>query len=86
MLEVTKVNTYGLVFHWKGSDASLKPLLLAAHQGEYSFTQVSSEEPEFRFETSSLYTLIHLTNGFTHLIPAIGMVSLWFYFFRIPVV
>lgn len=31
-LDVAKVNTYGLVFHWKGSDASLKPLMLTAHQ------------------------------------------------------
>ncbi|CDO73281.1 hypothetical protein BN946_scf185008.g43 [Trametes cinnabarina] len=31
-LGLTKVNTYGLVYHWKGSDSSLKPLLLAAHQ------------------------------------------------------
>ncbi|RDX54257.1 carboxypeptidase S [Lentinus brumalis] len=31
-LEVTKVNTWGLVYAWKGSDADLKPLLLAAHQ------------------------------------------------------
>ncbi|KDQ61781.1 hypothetical protein JAAARDRAFT_31262 [Jaapia argillacea MUCL 33604] len=31
-LELTKVNTYGLVYVWKGSDASFKPLLLAAHQ------------------------------------------------------
>ncbi|KAI0731172.1 carboxypeptidase S [Earliella scabrosa] len=31
-LELTKVNTYGLVYVWKGSDSSLKPLLLAAHQ------------------------------------------------------
>ncbi|KAJ7634095.1 hypothetical protein DFH06DRAFT_1100558 [Mycena polygramma] len=30
-LRVTKVNTYGLVFHWEGS-ASLQPLLLTAHQ------------------------------------------------------
>jgi len=32
-LEVTKVNTYGLVFHWQGSDVNLKPLLFASHQG-----------------------------------------------------
>ncbi|EGN91720.1 hypothetical protein SERLA73DRAFT_173383 [Serpula lacrymans var. lacrymans S7.3] len=32
-LKLTKVNTYGLLYEWKGSDASLKPLLLAAHQG-----------------------------------------------------
>ncbi|KAJ7077841.1 hypothetical protein B0H15DRAFT_861135 [Mycena belliarum] len=31
-LRVTKVNTYGLVFHWQGSEPLLKPLLLAAHQ------------------------------------------------------
>ncbi|CCM04782.1 uncharacterized protein FIBRA_06973 [Fibroporia radiculosa] len=31
-LELTKVNTYGLVYVWKGSDVSLKPLLLTAHQ------------------------------------------------------
>lgn len=32
-LTLTKVNTYGLLYEWKGSDDSLKPLLLAAHQG-----------------------------------------------------
>ncbi|GJE90960.1 carboxypeptidase S [Phanerochaete sordida] len=31
-LKLTKVNTYGLVYVWEGSDASLKPLLLTAHQ------------------------------------------------------
>ncbi|MCP8718733.1 MAG: M20 family metallopeptidase [Asgard group archaeon] len=31
-LEVTKVNTYGLVYSWKGTDKGLKPLLLTAHQ------------------------------------------------------
>jgi Gly-Xaa carboxypeptidase len=31
--KVTTVNTWGLVYHWQGSDDSLKPLLLAAHQG-----------------------------------------------------
>jgi len=32
-LTLTKVNTYGLLYEWKGADSSLKPLLLAAHQG-----------------------------------------------------
>ncbi|KAI3619693.1 gly-x carboxypeptidase [Moniliophthora roreri] len=32
-LDLQKVNTYGLLFEWAGSDTSLKPLLLAAHQG-----------------------------------------------------
>lgn len=31
-LELTKVNTYGLLYVWKGSDSALKPFLLAAHQ------------------------------------------------------
>ncbi|KZS94485.1 carboxypeptidase S, partial [Sistotremastrum niveocremeum HHB9708] len=31
-LKVTKVNTYGIVYHWQGTDKSLKPILLAAHQ------------------------------------------------------
>ena len=33
-LDLTKVNTYGLVYRWEGSDSTLKPLLLAAHQGK----------------------------------------------------
>ena len=32
-LTLTKVNTWGLLYEWEGSDPSLKPLLLAAHQG-----------------------------------------------------
>ncbi|KAJ7666310.1 hypothetical protein B0H17DRAFT_1090112 [Mycena rosella] len=31
-LDLRKVNTYGLLYEWTGSDASLKPVLLAAHQ------------------------------------------------------
>lgn len=31
-LEVHKVNTYGLVFYWKGSQPDLKPVMLTAHQ------------------------------------------------------
>jgi len=31
-LDITKVNTYGLVITWKGSDESLKPYLFMAHQ------------------------------------------------------
>lgn len=32
-LEVTKINTYGLIYVWKGTNSPLQPLLLAAHQG-----------------------------------------------------
>lgn len=31
-LELVKVNTYGLVYYWKGSDHKLKPVMLAGHQ------------------------------------------------------
>ncbi|KAG7095530.1 hypothetical protein E1B28_006267 [Marasmius oreades] len=31
-LELTKVNTYGLLYVWKGYDVALKPYILAAHQ------------------------------------------------------
>ncbi|ETW78965.1 Metallo peptidase M20 [Heterobasidion irregulare TC 32-1] len=31
-LAVTTVNTYALVYHWQGSEPSLKPILLTAHQ------------------------------------------------------
>ncbi|ODV98441.1 hypothetical protein PACTADRAFT_48207 [Pachysolen tannophilus NRRL Y-2460] len=31
-LKIEKVNTYGLVYTWEGSDSSLKPILLTAHQ------------------------------------------------------
>ena len=34
-LELTKVNTYGLIFVRKGSESVLKPLLLTAHQGSF---------------------------------------------------
>ncbi|KIJ48196.1 hypothetical protein M422DRAFT_162929 [Sphaerobolus stellatus SS14] len=33
-LTLLKVNTYGLVHDWQGSDSDLKPLLLTTHQGE----------------------------------------------------
>ena len=34
-LSLRKVNTYGLLYVWQGSDVSLKPVLLAAHQGQF---------------------------------------------------
>ncbi len=32
-LEVTKVNTYGIVLRWEGLDPFLYPVLITAHQG-----------------------------------------------------
>ncbi|KAK6454907.1 Gly-X carboxypeptidase [Scheffersomyces xylosifermentans] len=31
-ISIEKVNTWALVYHWKGSDSKLKPLMLTAHQ------------------------------------------------------
>lgn len=31
-LRLTRVNTYGLLYTWQGSDATLKPVVLMAHQ------------------------------------------------------
>ena len=31
-LELEKINTHGLVYTWKATDTTLKPLLLMAHQ------------------------------------------------------
>ena len=46
-LELTKVNTWGLVYEWRGSDEDLKPILLAAHQGVgcTSFLSLSLHDP-----------------------------------------
>ncbi|KAI0641939.1 carboxypeptidase S [Trametes meyenii] len=31
-LHVTKINTYGIVLHWQGSNRTLRPVLMTAHQ------------------------------------------------------
>jgi Gly-Xaa carboxypeptidase len=31
-LEVSVINKHALLFHWQGSDDSLKPILISAHQ------------------------------------------------------
>ena len=36
VLQLTKVNTYGLLYVWPGSNESLKPILLMAHQGTFT--------------------------------------------------
>lgn len=48
-LEVTKVNTYNMVLHWQGSDASLKPVLLTAHQGGYQSRSFSTSWADHTF-------------------------------------
>ncbi|TFK51770.1 carboxypeptidase S [Heliocybe sulcata] len=45
LLHVTKVNTYGLVFHWQGSNETLSPILLTAHQGKATAIYVVPVEP-----------------------------------------
>lgn len=34
VLSLTKINTYGLNYKWQGTNPSLKPILLMAHQGK----------------------------------------------------
>ncbi|KAG1822231.1 hypothetical protein EV424DRAFT_1321997 [Suillus variegatus] len=43
-LELTKVNTYGLLYVWKGSNSTLKPLLLAAHQDVVPVLETTIDE------------------------------------------
>ncbi|KAG1908133.1 uncharacterized protein F5891DRAFT_1179654 [Suillus fuscotomentosus] len=43
-LELTKVNTYGLLYVWKGSNSALKPLLLAAHQDVVPVLETTIDE------------------------------------------
>ncbi|KAL5531518.1 hypothetical protein ACEPAG_4395 [Sanghuangporus baumii] len=43
-LKVTKVNTYGLIYEWEGSDQSLKPLLLTAHQDVVPVEPTTTDE------------------------------------------
>ena len=44
-MSLTKVNTWGLVYEWPGSDKSLKPILLTAHQGMVATLSVDSGDP-----------------------------------------
>ncbi|KAG1788220.1 uncharacterized protein HD556DRAFT_907300 [Suillus plorans] len=43
-LELTKVNTYGLLYVWKGSNSALKPFLLAAHQDVVPVLETTIDE------------------------------------------
>ncbi|KAG1751297.1 uncharacterized protein EDB91DRAFT_598921 [Suillus paluster] len=43
-LELTTVNTYGLLYVWNGSDSALKPLLLAAHQDVVPVLETTIDE------------------------------------------
>ncbi|KAG5645625.1 hypothetical protein DXG03_005616 [Asterophora parasitica] len=43
-LRLTKVNTHGLLYVWQGSDASLKPIVLAAHQDVVPVNPTSVDE------------------------------------------
>ncbi|KAJ7154545.1 carboxypeptidase S [Mycena filopes] len=43
-LELQKVNTYGLLYTWQGSDASLKPLLLMGHYDVVPVAPLSADQ------------------------------------------
>lgn len=56
--ELHKVNYHGLVYIWKGSDESLKPLLLMAHQDVVPINEKSLSEwvhPPFRADYDGKY-------------------------------
>ncbi|KAF9786336.1 carboxypeptidase S [Thelephora terrestris] len=46
-LALTKVNTWGLVYVWPGSDGSLKPILLTAHQDVVPVNPETTDEWEY---------------------------------------
>lgn len=46
-LELEKVNTYGLVYTWRGSNAALKPLMVLAHQDTVPIQQDTIEDWTF---------------------------------------
>lgn len=43
-LDLTKINTYGLVYRWEGRDPSLKPVLLTAHQDVVPVEETTIDE------------------------------------------
>ncbi|CDO73269.1 hypothetical protein BN946_scf185008.g31 [Trametes cinnabarina] len=43
-LNVTKVNTYGIVLHWQGSEESALPVLMAAHQDVVPVEPATADE------------------------------------------
>ncbi|KAJ7670374.1 carboxypeptidase S [Mycena rosella] len=43
-LELQKVNTYGLIYTWQGSDASLKPLMLMGHYDVVPVAPLSADQ------------------------------------------
>ncbi|MCC8153397.1 MAG: M20/M25/M40 family metallo-hydrolase [Tannerellaceae bacterium] len=70
-LEVFTINTYGLVFHWKGRNSSLNPILLLSH---YDVVPVDGYEEEeyftgdtiFRFGDTPLEPIQNVQEGWTY--------------------
>lgn len=77
-LNLTKVNTYGLWYEWKGSDTSLKPILLAAHQGIHITYSADPFSPTFCIQTWFLSIQILWTNGLIPHTQDFSMVTLLF--------
>lgn len=57
-LKLTKVNAYGLLYEWVGTDAELKPLLFMAHQGSSS---------DLLFKAPSFYSFLTMSSPFARL-------------------
>ncbi len=51
-LDTATVNTYGLVFHWKGKNPALKPILLLSH---YDVVPVDGYEEDMYFTGDTIF-------------------------------
>lgn len=54
-LKFSTVNTYGLVFHWKGKDPDRNPILFLSHYDvvpvdNYDFSKVTSQETIYQYD------------------------------------
>lgn len=61
-LETQTINTYGLVFHWKGKNPQLKPLLFLSH---YDVVPVVGYEPETAPVADSIFRRDQTAQPFT---------------------
>lgn len=53
-METDTVNTYGLIFHWKGKNSSLKPILFLSH---YDVVPVLGYDPTTTVATDTIFRL-----------------------------
>lgn len=69
------MNQFALVYHWQGTDASLKPVLLTAHQGEHTPMCSLSSSFSRLSQMSCRWTHALRISGFSRPIQVTSMVS-----------